>query len=35
MALQPDGYLGFVVAPAPMVRALVEDINIKRKAIFS
>jgi uncharacterized protein YdbL (DUF1318 family) len=35
MALQPDGYLGFVIAPAPMVRALVEDINIKRKAIYS
>ena len=30
-----DGYLGFVTAPAPMVRALVEDINIKRKAIYS
>lgn len=30
-----DGYLGFVTAPTPMVRALVEDINIKRKAIYS
>jgi uncharacterized protein YdbL (DUF1318 family) len=35
MALQPDGYLGFVIAPGPMVRALVEDINIKRKAAYS
>ncbi|WP_397585454.1 YdbL family protein [Sphingorhabdus sp.] len=35
MALQPDGYLGFVIAPAPMVRALVEDSNIKRKAAYS
>jgi uncharacterized protein YdbL (DUF1318 family) len=35
MALQPDGYLGFVVAPAPMVRALVKGINIKHKAVYS
>lgn len=35
MALQPDGYLGFVIAPGPMVRALVEDINIKLKAAYS
>jgi len=30
-----DGYLGFVVPPSPAVRALVEDINIKRKAAYS
>ena len=31
---KPDGYLGFVTAPSPAVRALVEDINIKRKAFY-
>lgn len=30
-----DGYLGFVVSPSASVRALVEDINIKRKAAYS
>ena len=30
-----DGYLGFVVPPSSGVRALVEDINIKRKAVYS
>jgi uncharacterized protein YdbL (DUF1318 family) len=30
-----DGYLGFVIPPAAAVRALVEDINIKRKAVYS
>lgn len=30
-----DGYLGFVVPPSPAIRALVEDINIKRKAAYS
>lgn len=30
-----DGYLGFVVPPSASVRALVEDINIKRKAAYS
>lgn len=30
-----DGYLGFVSAPSPAIRALVEDINIKRKAAYS
>jgi len=30
-----DGYLGFVVPPTASVRALVEDINIKRKAAYS
>src|SRR3546814_17753360 len=29
---QPDGYLGFVTTPSAQVRALVSDINIKRKA---
>lgn len=30
-----DGYLGFVSAADPAIRALVEDINIKRKAAYS
>ncbi len=30
-----DGYLGFVIPPSSSVRALVEDINIKRKAVYS
>ncbi|ABF52791.1 YdbL family protein [Sphingopyxis alaskensis] len=32
---QPDGYLGFVTAPTPAIRALVQDINIKRKAAYT
>jgi len=30
-----DGYLGFASSPSPAIRALVEDINIKRKAAYS
>ena len=30
-----DGYLGFVVPPSPAVKALVEDLNIKRKAVYA
>lgn len=30
-----DGYLGFVSTPSPAVRALVEDLNIKRKAKYT
>ncbi len=30
-----DGYLGFVSSPSPSIKALVEDINIKRKAAYS
>lgn len=30
-----DGYLGFATSPSPDIRALVEDINIKRKAAYS
>jgi uncharacterized protein len=30
-----DGYLGFVTSPSPAIRALVEDINIKRKAAYA
>lgn len=31
----PTGYLGFVVTPTPAVRAMVDDINIKRKAAYT
>ena len=30
-----DGYLGYVTPPAPAVRAMVEDLNIKRRALYS
>ncbi|MEO0033299.1 MAG: hypothetical protein RIS94_3057 [Pseudomonadota bacterium] len=30
-----DGYLGYVVAPSPTLRAVIEDINIKRKAVYA
>lgn len=30
-----DGYLGYVTPPAPALRAVVEDINIKRKAVYA
>ncbi len=30
-----DGYLGFVTSPSPAIKALVDDINIKRKAAYS
>ena len=32
---QPDGYLGFVTTPTPAIRALVDDLNIKRKAKYT
>ncbi len=30
-----DGYLGFVVPPSPAIKALVDDLNIKRKAAYT
>lgn len=30
-----DGYLGFVTAPGAALRAKIEDINIKRKALYA
>lgn len=30
-----DGYLGFVTPPAPALRAVIDDINIKRKAVYA
>ena len=30
-----DGYLGYVTPPSPSLRALVEDLNIKRKAVYA
>jgi uncharacterized protein YdbL (DUF1318 family) len=32
---QPDGYLGIVGAPTPELRALVNSINIQRKAKYT
>lgn len=32
---KPDGYLGYVTAPSPAIKALVEDINIKRKSAYT
>lgn len=32
---QPDGYLGFASTPTAEVRALVQDLNIKRKASYT
>lgn len=32
---QPDGYLGIVGAATPELRAMVNDINIKRKAAYT
>ncbi|MEH6756396.1 MAG: YdbL family protein [Parasphingorhabdus sp.] len=32
---KPDGYLGYVKAPSASVKALVEDLNIKRKAAYT
>lgn len=30
-----DGYLGFPVTPSASLRSIVEDINIKRKAVYA
>ena len=32
---QPDGYLGIVVVPTTALKMLVDDINIKRRALYS
>tara|TARA_R110000772_G_scaffold178298_3_gene289719 strand:- start:5080 stop:5475 length:396 start_codon:yes stop_codon:yes gene_type:complete len=32
---KPDGYLGYVRSPSASVKALVEDLNIKRKAAYT
>ncbi len=32
---QPDGYLGIVGAPNPALQRLVDDINIKRRAVYA
>ncbi len=31
---KPDGYLGFVTSPSAAIKAMVDDINIKRKAFY-
>jgi uncharacterized protein YdbL (DUF1318 family) len=30
-----NGYLGFVVAPSPELKKVIEDINIKRRAVYA
>jgi uncharacterized protein YdbL (DUF1318 family) len=30
-----DGYLGYVVPPAPSLKAVIDELNIKRKAIYA
>jgi len=30
-----DGYLGFVTPPSPAIKALVKDLNIKRRAVYT
>jgi uncharacterized protein len=32
---QPDGYLGIVGTPNPALQRLVDDINIKRRAVYA
>ncbi|MFM7402525.1 MAG: YdbL family protein [Erythrobacter sp.] len=32
---KPDGYLGIVGSPDPTLQRLVDDINIKRRAVYS
>ena len=32
---QVNGYLGFVTAPTPDLRKVIEDINIKRRAVYA
>nr|WP_243457345.1 YdbL family protein [Parasphingorhabdus cellanae] len=32
---KPDGYLGYVTSPSASVKAMVEDLNIKRKAAYT
>lgn len=32
---KPDGYLGYVSSPSGTTKALVEDLNIKRKAAYT
>lgn len=31
----PNGYIGFVTPPTAAIKALVDDINIKRKAVYT
>jgi uncharacterized protein len=31
----PTGYIGFVTPPSPAIKVLVDDINIKRKAVYT
>jgi hypothetical protein len=30
-----DGYLGYVVPPPPSLKAVIDELNIKRKAVYA
>jgi uncharacterized protein YdbL (DUF1318 family) len=30
-----DGYLGYVVPPSPSLKAVIDELNIKRKAVYA
>jgi uncharacterized protein len=32
---QPNGYLGYVVPPSPELKKVIEDINIRRRAVYA
>ncbi len=32
---KPDGYLGFVTTPSPALRALIDDLNIRRRSVYT
>lgn len=32
---KPDGYLGFVTPPSAALRALVDDLNIRRRSVYT
>ncbi|MEQ1509407.1 MAG: YdbL family protein [Sphingopyxis sp.] len=32
---KPDGYLGFVATPSESLRTMVEDLNLRRRAVYS
>ena len=32
---RPDGYLGFVATPSDQLRVLIDDLNLRRRAIYT
>ena len=32
---KPDGYLGFVSAPSDQLRALIDDLNLRRRSVYT